>query len=103
MLFNLDFASNTILICFFFLIIHLYFLISAVIAQIFNPIAQLIISIETPSIEAKGELERHVVAAKAKESVQYSLESYKSFALLTHQFFLVYLFNEIISCFFYIF
>ena len=35
----------------------------------FNPIAQLVVPIETPSIEAKGELERHKVAAKAKESV----------------------------------
>ena len=43
MLFNLDFANNTISSCFFFfLIIDLYFLIPAVIAQIFNPIAELI-------------------------------------------------------------
>ena len=36
--FNLSFTSNTILSCFlfFFLIINLYFLISAVIAQIFH-------------------------------------------------------------------
>ena len=45
MLFNLDFASNTILSRFFysFLIIGLYFLIPAVIVQIFNPIAELLI------------------------------------------------------------
>ena len=45
MLFNLDFASNTILSYFFFfsLIIYLYFLIAAVIAQIFNPIAQVVL------------------------------------------------------------
>ena len=47
MLFNLDFANNTILLCFFFffLIIDLYFLITAVIAQSFNPIAELVIPI----------------------------------------------------------
>ena len=42
MLFNLDFANNTILSWFFFFfwIIDLYFLIPAVITQIFDPIAQ---------------------------------------------------------------
>ena len=43
-LFNFDFGSNTILsyFFFFFLNIDLYCLISAVIAQIFNPIAELL-------------------------------------------------------------
>ena len=43
MLFNLDFANNIILWCFFFFfwIVDLYFLIPAVITQIFDPIAQL--------------------------------------------------------------
>ena len=47
MLFNLDFANNTILLCFFFifLIIDLYHLVPAVIAQIFSHIAELVISI----------------------------------------------------------
>ena len=42
MLFHLDFANNTILSClfFFFLIINLYFLIQAAIAQNFTPIAE---------------------------------------------------------------
>ena len=42
MLFNLDFANNTISSCFlfFFLIIDLYFLIPAGIALIFNSIAE---------------------------------------------------------------
>ena len=42
MLFNLDFANNTILSCFlfFFLIIDLYLLIPAGIALIFNSIAE---------------------------------------------------------------
>ena len=47
MLFNLDFSSSAILSWFFFvfLIIDLYFLIPVAIAQIFNPIAELVISI----------------------------------------------------------
>ena len=63
MLFNLDFASNTILPCFlfFFLIIGLYFLISAVIAQIFNPIAEVVIPIGIRTTEAKTEMEAHPV------------------------------------------
>ena len=46
MLFNLDFAKNNILSCFFFfLITDLYFLIPAVIAQISNPIAEHVIPV----------------------------------------------------------
>ena len=66
MLFNLDFANNTILSCFFlfFLIIDLYFLIPAVIAQIFNPIAERLIPIEVPAKEA--EMETHSVIVEPK-------------------------------------
>ena len=68
MLFNLDFASNTILSCFFFffLIIDLYFLIPTVIAQIFNPIEELVIPIGIPTKEAKAEVETHPVIVQAK-------------------------------------
>ena len=68
MLFNLDFGDNTILsqFFFFFLIIDLYFLISAVISQILNPIAELVIPIRVPSKEAKAEVEIHPVIAEAK-------------------------------------
>ena len=59
MLFNLDFANNTILSCFFFIIIDLYFLIPADIKQMFNPIAELLIPIGTPTKEAKAEIEAH--------------------------------------------
>ena len=61
MLFNLDFANNTILSCFFFffLVIDLYFLIPAVIPQIFNSIAELVISFGTPKKEAKTEIGIH--------------------------------------------
>ena len=68
MLFNLDFASNTILSCFFFffLIIDLYFLIPAVITQIFNPIVELAIPIGIPTKEAKAEMETHPVIVEPK-------------------------------------
>ena len=61
MLFNLDFANNTIftiLSCFFFffLVIDLYFLVPAVIEQFFNPIAELVVPTETPTKEAEVEM-----------------------------------------------
>ena len=66
MLFNLDFANNIILLCFFFLIIDLYFLIPAVIAHIFNPIEELVIPLGVPIREAKAEIEIHLVNVEAK-------------------------------------
>ena len=67
MLFNLDFVNITILSSFFFfLIIDLCFLIPAAIAQIFNPIAELVISTGLPSKEAKAEIEIHPVTVEAK-------------------------------------
>ena len=61
MMFNLDFANNTFLLCFrfFFLIINLCFLILAVIEQSFNPISELIIPIGIATKEAKAEMETH--------------------------------------------
>ena len=55
MLFNLVFAKSTILLSFFsfFLITNLYFLIPAVIENIFNPFAETVILIEIPTKEAK--------------------------------------------------
>ena len=46
MLFNLNFANNTILLCFFlfFLIIDLYILIAVVTTQVFNPILELAVN-----------------------------------------------------------
>ena len=63
MLFNVDFANKTIVssFFFFFLIIDLYFLIPAVITQIFNPIVELPIPIGIPTKEAKAEIETHPV------------------------------------------
>ena len=59
MLLNLDFADNSVLpwFCFFFLIIDLYFLIPAAIAQIFNPTAKFMIPIGIPIKDAKAEIE----------------------------------------------
>ena len=67
MLFHLDFASNTVRSCFFlfFLIIDLYFLIPAVSAQIFDPIAEFVISLGIPIKEEKAEIEIHPVIEKA--------------------------------------
>ena len=69
MLFSLDFAKKTILSCFlfFFLIIDLYLLIPAVIAHIYNPIAELVIPIRILSKEVKAEIELHPVSAEAKK------------------------------------
>ena len=53
---------------FFFLIIDLYILISAVIAKIFNPIAELIIPIAIPYRETKAEIEIDPETAEAKIS-----------------------------------
>ena len=64
-LFNSDFTNNNILSCFsyFFLITDLYFLIPAFITQVFNPIAELVIPIETPT----KEMEAHPVNAEIKK------------------------------------
>ena len=53
---------------FFYLILNyrLIFLIPAAIAQIFNPIAELVISTGLPSKEAKAEIEIHPVTVEAK-------------------------------------
>ena len=63
MLFNSDFANNTIVSCIFlfFLIIDLHFLIPAVITQIFNRIVELAIPIGNPTKEEKAEIETHPV------------------------------------------
>ena len=44
----------------------LYFLIPAVIAKVFNPIAELVTPIGNPTKEAKPDIETHSVIAKAK-------------------------------------
>ena len=76
MLFNLDFAKNSILSCFFFffLITDLHFLILALVTQIFNPIAEqlfntiaeLLIPIGILIKEAKAEIQKHKIIAESK-------------------------------------
>ena len=49
---------------FFFLIVDLYFLILAVIAEIFNPIVDLTMPLGVSIKEAKAEMEIYTVTAK---------------------------------------
>ena len=66
-LFNLDFAKNTVLLCFFFLIIDLYFLISAANAQNFNAIAELVVPIGTAIKKVKAEIEINTLNVETKK------------------------------------
>ena len=70
MIFCLGFASNTIISCvfFFFLIIDLYFLIFAVVTEIFIFIAELAIPTGMPTKEGTEEIETHPVNVEAKIS-----------------------------------
>ena len=70
MLFNLPFVKNAIFkyLFFFFVIIYLYFLILAVITQVFNPVVELVILIEIPTKEAEAEIETHPVLVETKIS-----------------------------------
>ena len=56
----------------FFLIIDLYFLIPAVITQIFNPTAELVIPTRITTKEAKAEMKIHAVTVETKIS-KYSI------------------------------
>ena len=60
MLFKLDFTDDSILSCSFFLVLDSYFLIPAAIAQIFNPVSELVIPIGIPLKEPKAENEIHL-------------------------------------------
>ena len=99
MILNLNFANNAILLCFFFffLIIDLYFLIPAVVTQIFNPIAEVVFPIGIPIKEAKAETEVHAVILEAK------IRKCSQFTLCYSQFILLYFFKKRISCFILIF
>ena len=69
MLFNLVFASNTHLSCFFFyfLYIDLYFIIHAVCADIFNLIAELVTPIGLSNKVAKVEIKIHPATAEPQK------------------------------------
>ena len=81
MLFNLDFAKNTIssYFFFFFLIIDLYFLIPAIITRMFDSVAKLVIPIGIPIKEAQPEMETHPVIVEITISGQYNSNLYKLF------------------------
>ena len=85
MLFNLDFANDIILSFsfLFFLFIDLCFLISAVITQIFNSIAELVIPIGIWTKEAKAEMEIHPVIVEIKQVLNLVQNSANDFMLLT--------------------
>ena len=51
---------------FLFLILDIYFLILAVIAQIFNPTAELVMPTGIPTKEGKVEMETHPVIVETK-------------------------------------
>ena len=70
MLFNFDFANNTIISCFFFFvsIIDLCFLITSIVTQIFNPTAELVIPTGIPTKEAKQETHPVTVETKIGKS-----------------------------------
>ena len=63
------------------LVIDLYFLIPAVIAQTCNPIVELAIPILIPTKEAKVEIETHLVIVEVTRSkcAQYNTKLYKLF------------------------
>ena len=63
---NLVFAGNTIVSCvsLYFLIIDLYLLLPSVIAQIFNPTAELVIPTGTPTNDANAEIETQPLTAE---------------------------------------
>ena len=64
MLSDVDFASKTLLSYFFFFFLNI--LIAAVIAQLFNPIAEPVIPTGIPTEEAKAEIETHPVIVEPK-------------------------------------
>ena len=85
--FNLGFANNTILSCFFFFFLKtdLYFLIPAVIAQIFVSTAEQVETTGTSTNEANAEAETQTLTAEQKiRKVQRNLKPQAFFMLFTH-------------------
>ena len=60
------------MLCFFFLLVQLYFLIPAVIPQVFSPAAEIITPRVITTKEAKAEIEIHLVTVKAKVRRSYN-------------------------------
>ena len=72
---NLSFSNNTVLSCisFFFLKINMYFLIPALIFQIFIPTAELLIPTRPQPNEANAEIVTQLVSVEAKIYFRYLL------------------------------
>ena len=92
-------------VLFLFLNYRFTHLFAPVIAQIFNPIAEILIPIAIQSKESNAEIETHPLIAKAKmKKVFHVIYNYRNFfVVIIHQFILVYFVIEIILYFFYIF
>ena len=113
-LFNLVFAKNTILSCYFlfFLIADVYFLISAIITQTFSPTAELAIPAGITTTEKKVEFETQLVKVEAKTSkcsIQFRvsqvflcflLTNYVLFLLKNNLFFIDFFQSKVKGCFF---
>ena len=91
-----DFVSNIILSCFFlfFLFIELYVSIPAVITQIFNSIADIVIPIGIPTKETKSDMETHPVIPETTISgvIDIIQNSANFYIILTYQFTSIYFF-----------
>ena len=69
----------------YFFLFDLYFLITAVIAQLFNPTAELAGPIEILTSEVKAEIETQLVIAESnKSNCSMYYEAVNVFVLLTH-------------------
>ena len=72
----------------------LHFLIAAVIAQILNPIAELVIPIEMLTKEEKAEVETYPAIVEAKlRKCSIKFKDVQTFLCFTHQFIWIYFFN----------
>ena len=68
MLFNLVFANNVILSCFFLFFVIYQLFNSCSYCTSFNPAAELVIPTEIPIKEAKGEIETRLLNTEVKMS-----------------------------------
>ena len=84
------------------LIIDSYVLIPAVVAQVFNPIAELVISAGISTKSRNGYTSSNCKSANKKIFIIIQSRTNLS-VLLTHQFILLCFLNKIISCFSYVF
>ena len=82
--FNISSLNNTIFSCFFFFFAVTGFLIPAVIAQIFIPIAELAMPAGTQTNEGNAEIETQPVTVQDKISKCYTYMFFYPFHSLNH-------------------